>query len=247
MPLYYRPPFSDSDLLSGCQLFLVIFYHQRRPLHFSPYPSRLSPLRVVNSSFFAHFRFRGYFCRFFAVIPSSSFDRPLMPPNPEHPDAPGLLSARHLCGDGKAFSSIFPVSATIYLPLVLRIANLHPMTEQKHLFLSTATFVPASTTIFHAKVRPDPYLVITRPSDVPESCNAVVWDERRRYDIGSHVGPVFHTAAGGIPHPPPRPESSPDPKASSPIAPFGPLPSEMSSSRVRRTTPYSVGTAPSRQ
>lgn len=32
----------------------------------------------------------------------------------------------------------------------------------------------------------------------------MVWNERRRFDIGSHVRPIFQAAAGGFPHLAPR-------------------------------------------
>lgn len=38
-----------------------------------------------------------------------------------------------------------------------------------------------------------------RPSDLRKSCTSVVWDKGRRFDIGSHVGLMSQTVAGGFP------------------------------------------------
>lgn len=51
------------------------------------------------------------------------------------------------------------------------------------------------TTILHRHARP--YLVKTRPSDVRGLCSLMIWDERRRCNVGGRVGSVFQTAAWG--------------------------------------------------
>lgn len=123
-----------------------------------------------------------------------------------------------LYGDVMASSSTVPVSDSIGLPPVPRVAFPYPTTGPQHLSLSTAAPVTADSTITHAHARPDPYLAVTRPSDGRGSCNAVVWDEQRKSDVGSHVRPVLQTAAGGPPQLAPRPGSSLDHRASRPCA-----------------------------
>lgn len=52
------------------------------------------------------------------------------------------------------------------------------------------------TTALHTHARPELNLALTRPSDVGETCSAVVWDEVPTSDIGSHVEPMFETTGG---------------------------------------------------
>lgn len=155
---------------------------------------------------------------------------------------PGSRFIRYPYGDAKAFSSTFPVSATIRLSSVLRVATPYPTTEPQHLPLSTASSVTAGTFISHAHARSDPYLTVTRSTDVQDSCHAVVWDKRRRSHIESHVEPVFQTAARGNFH-----ILHSAPEGTSIIVRFGPGLSVGFPSRVGWTPTYSIGTASSRR
>lgn len=120
--------------------------------------------------------------------------------SPDLSDAPRSGSGRHLYSDVGDSSSSFPVSATMGLPPVLWAATSHPTTEPQHLSLSTAAPATMGTVVLQTHVRPDLYLIVTRTSDARDSCNAVVRDERRRLDIGSHVKSTFQTAARGFRH-----------------------------------------------
>lgn len=138
--------------------------------------------------------------RFPTPVPSTSLGWPSIPSNPKRPDAHRLGSARHPQGEVEASLTFFPVLATASLPSVPRAAVSDQTTEPRHLLLETAAPVNAGPTAFHMHAQSDPYLAMMRPSDLRDSCNAVVWDERQRFDIGSHVNAMLHNAAGGLPH-----------------------------------------------
>lgn len=143
-----------------------------------------------------------------------------MPPNPERPNAPRSGPACHLYGEVEVTLTSFPVPATGDLPSVPRVAVSYPTTELRHLPLSTATPITAGPTARHKRARHIPYLAFTRPSNVRDYCSAVAWDKRRGSDIGSHVGPMFQTAVGRLPHLATRPQSNLDHCASLPTS-FG--------------------------
>lgn len=79
-----------------------------------------------------------------------------------------------------------------------------------HPALSTTAPVILDTVTFHGHGRSDPYLSKATSSDIREFCNANVWDEQGRPNIGSHVSLVFGTASGGLPQLAIRPGRNPD-------------------------------------
>lgn len=156
-------------------------------LSFSEFHSLLSPFSGAPFSHsYAH--------------PSNSLNVPSIPCSREHPDAPRLVSGRHPYSDIEVLWTSLLVLATVGLPPFPRVVTSHSTTEPQHLTFSTATLVNTGTAVLQTQARRGPYLAMTRPSSVRDFCNAAVWDERRRSDTGSHVGPMFQTAAGGLSH-----------------------------------------------
>lgn len=122
----------------------------------------------------------------------------------ERPDAPGSGSARHPNGDAGVPLAVFPVPATESILPVPRVAASYPAAELQNLSWPAATPITAGPCALHTYVGLDLYLAMETPYDVQHSCNAVVGDERRRCDTGSHVGSVLLTAAEGLLHLAPR-------------------------------------------
>lgn len=147
--------------------------------------SLLSPSSGAPSSFsYAH--------------PRDSLRRPSMPPSPERPDEPRLGSVRHLDGAIGSPLTIFLFPATGDPLPAPRAAVSYWTTEPRHPSLSTATPVTADPSAPCPRARLEPFLALTRPSDVQKFRNAVVWDERRRSDTESHAGPMLQTTARGL-------------------------------------------------
>lgn len=121
-----------------------------------------------------------------------------MPFSPGCPEAPRPGSVRHPYGDSGVLSAAFCVPAAESLHPAPRVAALYPATRTRHLSLVTATAATAGPPDPHTHVRSDLYLAMAKPSYVRDSCNAVMWNKRRGSDIGSHVGSMIQTAAGGF-------------------------------------------------
>lgn len=137
-----------------------------------------------------------------------------MPSTPERPDAPRSGSAHHPYCDVRAPSVTFPIHATGGLASVPWAAVSYPATGPRHLPLSTRTLATAGPSAPHKRAPPDPYLAMTGPSEVRVPGNAVVWDKRKRSNIGSQVDPMFQTAARRLPNLAPRPSSNLDHRTS---------------------------------
>lgn len=53
----------------------------------------------------------------------------------------------------------------------------------------------AGALALHRRARPDPYLAMARPSEVWNLCNAVMWGDGTRSDVGSQVKRMLQTDA----------------------------------------------------
>lgn len=151
-------------------------------------------------------------------IPLDSVGLSSMPSSPERPDASRSSFSRHLFSDAGATLTILRALADAELALVLPLATSNPAVGPQHFIFSTGTPFTTDPAVLQTHVQPYPYLAMAIPTNVQDSCTAVVWDELRMSDIWSHVRTMFQTAAGGVTHLASRPECSPDLRASRPSA-----------------------------
>lgn len=101
---------------------------------------------------------------------------------------------------------------------VPRVAFFHSTTECQHITLPTAAFVTTGTAALQQHAGPDFHMAVTRTLYVQNSCRAVVWEERRKFDVGSHVGRTFQTCAWRLSLLGPQPRSNPCHRSSGPCA-----------------------------
>lgn len=126
--------------------------------------------------------------------------------NPEHSDTFTMAPKCHSRDDSRTFSATMYALAVKNLPQICLVAAPYPPPGWSHPPLSTSASIVPDATTPHKHLHP--YLVVTRPSDVRESCSVVVWDKRRRADTGTRGGSVPQTAAGFLPRLVPRPGSN---------------------------------------
>lgn len=117
-------------------------------------------------------------------------------PNPEHPDIVESALKCHSCNDTRISSAITSILAAITQSPIFRATASHSPKKLPHLAFSSTAPIATGIVILPIHTRLDTHLAVTRPSDARESCSAERWDARPRSHAGSHVGPVFRTAAG---------------------------------------------------
>lgn len=162
--IHPRPRSLVFHMPSGCQLVLATLKNRCESLLLFHTSSLCPPFSSPPLSF-THLRLRTYCAHFSTLIHSSLIGRPLMPPNPKHPDASKFCLSDHPYGSTGFSSSMLPVSATIRLPQVPGVAALYQKTEPQHLLLSTAAPVRTGITMPRIHARSNLYLAMRRPSD----------------------------------------------------------------------------------
>lgn len=112
----------------------------------------------------------------------------------KRPDTPRSCFACHPYGDVGFPFVVFSSPATGGVSPDSEVAVSYLAASSRHLGVTTAANVTTGPHAAHTRAFLDLFLATATPSDVGNSCSAVMWGERRRSHIESHVGPVFQTA-----------------------------------------------------